>query len=161
MLFKNENPVLGAGTKLTEFSGYGAGQPKSNAFKPTTRETLAIQIPATLTSEYVFEAPWKCQVVAMHLNWTVQSTGASNLSVEKVTADGVAPAAANGTTLVLLTSAVVSLQGTANSRKELTLSTAAGSPLVLNAGDQIALFVSAAPAGLVGANLQIDIAQIG
>jgi len=72
-----------------------------------------------------------------------------------------APAAANGTTIILLTSAVTSLQGTANTRQNLALSTAAGNPLVLNAGDQIAFFWSAATTGLAGCNVQIELSQLG
>jgi hypothetical protein len=162
-LFRDENPALGASTSVKELSGYGAGNPTVNYFKPTTREVIDVQLIANAGSAgmWVYQAPWACQVVGAHINWTAQSTGASNLSIEKITADALAPAAANGTTIVLLTNAVVSLQGTANTRQNLTLSSASGSPLVLNPGDQIALFWSAATTGLAGCNVQIELAQIG
>lgn len=161
-LFKDENPALGPTTSVKEFSGYGAGNPVVNYFKPTTREVIQVQLPTTAASSgtWVYQAPWQCQVVGIRLNWAVQSTGAANLSIERITGDTIAPAAANGTTIILLTAAVASLQGTANTRQNLALSIAAGSPLVLNAGDQIALFTSASTAGLVG-YAQIEIAQIG
>lgn len=160
-LFRNENPSLGPSTTVQELSGYGAGNPIASNFKPGTREIIDIYLaPAGTITQWAFQAPWACQIVGLRLNWTVQSTGASNLSIVRVTADALAPQAANGTTVILQTSAVVSLQGTANTRQNLTLSTATGSPTVLNAGDQIGLFSSATAAGLV-ANLQIEIAQIG
>jgi hypothetical protein len=160
-LFRDENPALGPTTSVKELSGYGAGNPVVNYFKPGTREILDIPLaPAGVITQWVYQAPFSCQVVGIRINWTVQSTGAANLSVERITADALAPQAANGTTVILLTSAVVSLQGAANTRQNLVLSTASGSPLILNAGDQIGLFSSASAAGLV-ANLQIELAQIG
>jgi hypothetical protein len=160
-LFRDENPALGPLTTVKELSGYGSGTPVVNYFKPGTREICDIPLaPAGVITQWAYQAPFQSVVVGIRLNWTVQSTGAANLSIVRVTADALAPQAANGTTVILLTSAVVSLQGTANTRQNLTLSTAAGSPLVLNAGDQIGLFSSATAAGLV-ANLQIELAQIG
>lgn len=160
MLFKNENPVLGASTKLTEFSGYGAGQPKSNAFKPTTREVLTFQVPQSGTAFWIFQAPWKCQVVAAHFNCT--TTGAAvTATVEKIQADGIAPAAANGGTIVNVLSSTIPMNPTANTRANFTPSTAAGSPAVLNAGDQLAVFLSGATTTLVGGNLQVEVVQIG
>ena len=162
-LFRDENPALGPTTTVKELSGYGAGTPVINYFKPGTRDVIdyALLAAAATGGQWVYQAPFAAQVVGIHINWTVQSTGASNLSIEKITADAIAPAAANGTTIVLLTSAVTSLQGTANTRQNLALSTAAGSPLVLNAGDQVAFFWSAATTGLAGCNVQVELAQIG
>ena len=45
-LFRNENPILGPQTSLTELSGYGAGTPKSNIYKPTTREIISVNVDA-------------------------------------------------------------------------------------------------------------------
>ena len=165
MLFKGEFPVLGATTLEQELSGYtgaGAGYTIAlNQYKPQTREIIDIPLaPAGVITQWAYQAPMTQQVIGIRINWTVQSTGAANLSVVRVTADALAPQAANGTTVILLTSAVVSLQGTANTRQNLALSTAAGQPLILNPGDQIGLFSSASAAGLV-ANLQIELAQIG
>jgi hypothetical protein len=160
-LFRNENPNLGPQTSVQELSGYGAGNPVANNYKPTTRHIVNVNLaPAGAVGQWVFQAPWACTVVGARMNFTVQSAGAANLSIEKITGDTIAPAAANGTTIVLLTSAVVSMQGTANTRQNLTLSTAAGSPLNLNAGDQIALFSSASAASFVGL-VQIELAQVG
>lgn len=164
MLFRNENPVLGPFTQINEQGTLATNSTLvSNNFKPSSREILSVPliVAAAASSQYIFQAPWQCQVVGVRLNWTVQSTGASNLSVERITADAVAPAAANGTTIILLTAAAASLQGTANTRQNLALSTAAGNPLVLNAGDQIAIFESAATTGLAGAYVQVELAQIG
>jgi hypothetical protein len=165
MLFLGEFPVLGPNTKVQELSGYAgapAGNPVLNAFKPGTREVISVPLVAAATfSQYIFQAPWLCQVVGIRVNFTVQSTGAANMSIERIIGDTVAPGATNGTTIILLTNAVVTLQGTANTRQNVALSVAAGSPLVLNAGDQIALFNAATSAGLVGGYVQIEIAQIG
>lgn len=166
MLFKGEFPVLGLTTQLQELSGYtgaGAGYTiQTQAFKPSTREVIDFPIPASAAlSQYIYQAPFTTAVIGLRLNWVVQSTGASNLSVLRVVGDTVAPGAANGTTLILLQSAVTSMQGTANTRQNLALSTASGLPLVLSPGDQIAVFASATLAGLSGANLQIELAQIG
>lgn len=161
-LFRDENPALGPSCSVKELSGYGAGSPVVNYFKPGTRETVSVPLPTTASSsgQWIFQAPWTCQVVGIRINWTVQSTGAANLSIERVIGDTVAPAAANGTTIILLSTGVISLQGTANTRQNVALSVAAGSPLILNAGDQIALFTSASTAGLVG-YVQVEVAQIG
>lgn len=164
MLFRNENPVLGPLTQVNE-----QGTLQSNAtlvnnnFKPTSRHIIDVPLVAVagVNSQWVFQAPWQCQVVALRFNGTVVGA-ASNLSIERITADGIAPAAANGTTIILLTAAVFALNTfTPNTRVNIALSVAAGNPTVLNAGDQIAFFVSASDAGLLGANVQIELAQIG
>lgn len=161
-LFKDENPQLGASVSVKEFTGYGAGNPVVNYFKPQTRECLSVPlVAASSITAYLYQAPFTCQVVGIHFNCTT-AAGAGVLSVERIIGDSVAPAAANGSTIILLTAATLTLSGaTANTRQNLALSVAAGSPLVLNAGDQIAYFLSTAPTSLVGGNLQIEIAQIG
>lgn len=161
-LFKDENPQLGPTTSVKEFSGYGAATPVVNYFKPQTREIISVPLAAASgVTAYVYQAPYACQVVGIHFNCTT-AAGAGVLSVERIIGDSVAPAAANGSTIILLTAATLTLSGaTANTRQNLALSVAAGSPLVLNAGDQIAYFLSTAPTSLVGGNLQIEIAQIG
>lgn len=161
-LFKDENPQLGPSTSVKELTGYGAGNPVVNYFKPQTREVLSVPlVAASSLTAYVYQAPYTCQVVGIHFNCTT-AAAAGVLSVERIIGDTVAPAAANGTTIILLTAATLTLSGaTANTRQNLALSAAAGSPLVLNAGDQIAYFLSTAPTSLVGGNIQIEIAQIG
>ena len=154
---------MGPTSTIQELSGYGAGNPVANNFKPTSREVIDVPVLAVAAAagQYIFQAPWQCQVVGVRFNLTVISTGAATLSVERIIGDGVAPAAANGTTIILMTTATINLQSTVNTRQNVALSTAAGSPLILNAGDQLALFQSAASTGLAGANVQIEIAQIG
>lgn len=160
-LFRNENPNLGPLTTVAELSGFGAGNPILSNFKPGTREIVSVPLAIGATTQYVFQAPWQCQVVGLHYNCTT-AAGATNLSIERIIGDSVAPGAANGTTIILLSTGVLALAGfTANTRQNIALSVAAGSPLVLNAGDQIALFFSAALATAVGAYVQIELAQIG
>jgi len=161
-LFRNENPNLGPQTTLQELSGYGSGNPIAQNFKPGTREVISIPIAAaSALTQYIFQAPWTCQIVGIRYNCTT-AAGAGVLSVERIIGDSVAPAAANGTTIILLTASTATLSGfAANTRQNFALSVAAGSPLVLSAGDQIAYFLSAAPTSLVGGVIQIEIAQIG
>lgn len=161
-LFRDESPALGPLTTEKELSGYGAGNPVVSYFKPTTREFVAINLQASSAlTQYLFQAPWTCQVIGIHYNCTT-AAAAGVLSVERIIGDTVPPAAANGTTIILLTATTATLSGfAANTRQNIALSAAAGSPLILNPGDQIAYFLSAAPTSLVGGNLQIELAQIG
>jgi hypothetical protein len=165
-LFRNEGPNLGPGTTVYELSGYGTGTPIANNFKPSTREIFSWNMSALANaagnlSGYIFQAPWSCQVVGVHFNCTT-AAAAGVLSVERIIGDTVAPGAANGTTIILLTSATMTLSGfTANTRQNVALSTAAGSPLILNPGDQLAYFLSAVPTSLVGGLLQIETQQLG
>lgn len=160
-LFRDENPALGAQTSVKELSGYGTGNPIVSYFKPGTREILSIPLSATSpTTQWIFQAPWACQVVAAHFNSTTAGA-ASTLTVEKIMADAIAPAAANGTTIINVLASTVSLASTANTRVNVGPSAAAGSPSILNAGDQLAIFISATPTGLAGAYLQVEIVQIG
>lgn len=166
-LFRDENPVLGPTTAIKEFSGYGAGQPTANYFKPTTREMVDFQLSIITNPSgsslvgWVYEAPWKAQVVAIRANYSTASSAAVTVDVIRVQADGVAPATANGTTLISMLAAPIPLNSTANTRLERALSAAAGSPLVLNPGDQLAYVISGAPTALAGCNVQVEIAQIG
>lgn len=164
MLFKNENPVLGPTSQITELglTSTSSTALATNSFKPTSREIIDVPVIAAAgaNSQWVYKAPWACQVLAIRFNGTVVGA-ASNLSVEKINTDGVAPAAANAGTIVLLTNAVFALNTfTPNTWANIALSTASGA-LNLNAGDGIALFVSAASTGLLGAVVQIELAQIG
>jgi hypothetical protein len=163
MLFRNENPVLGPSTQVNEQGTLASNSTLvSNNFKPGTREIFSIPLAAaSALTAYLFQAPWACQVVAIRYNCTT-AAAAGVLSVERIIGDAVAPAAANGTTIILLSAATATLSGfAANTRQNLALSVAAGNPLVLNAGDQIAYFLSTAPTSLVGGVLQIEVAQIG
>jgi hypothetical protein len=165
-LFRNEGPNLGPATTVFELSGYGSGNPVQNNYKPTTREIIEVPFNAIINAGsnltgYIYQAPWSCQVIGIHYNCTT-AAGAGVLSLERIIGDSVAPAAANGTTIILLTASTMTLSGlAANTRQNLALSTAAGSPLVLNAGDQIAYFLSTVPTSLVGGNVQIELAQLG
>lgn len=159
-LFRNENPALGPSTTVQELAGYGAGNPVASNFKPTTRETLQVYVPTTAASSgtYFFQAPWACQVVAIHFNCSVISTGAATGLIEKITADAVAPAA-SGTSIAGLHTALDIHGATVNTRVNITLTSTAAS-LLMNAGDQLALFTSASTAGISG-YFQVEVVQIG
>ncbi|SRR6266403_1752218 len=164
-LFRDENPALGPTTQVKELSGYGAGTPVVNYFKPGTREIIDVPLLSASTTPanfWVYQGPFSSQFVGAHANFTVTSTsGTANLV--KITADGIAPSTAdNGTTVRNLLSAPMSLSGTANTRVNGSLnSAAAGSPLILNPGDQIAIQLGGTLTGLAGCNVQFELAQIG
>ena len=162
-LFRDEAPALGQSFQVKELSGYGAGNPITNYFKPTTRELVDVTMQAAgqHVTQWVYQAPWKCQVVAIHENHTAASA-AGTLDVVRIQADGVVPAAANGTTIISMLTAPMSTAGAANTRQNLALSTAAGSPLILNAGDQLAVVSGAgSTVGYAGGVVQIEITQLG
>lgn len=162
MLFRNEYPNLGPATTVNEGGLIAASNAKTGSFdyKPTTREIVSLQVPTTAASSgtYFYEAPWKCQVVAIHFNQTVISTGAATGLVEKISADSVVPAA-SGTNITPLHTAVDLHGGTINTRVEVAIS-ATLTGATLNPGDQLALFTSASTAGLAG-YFQVDIVQLG
>jgi hypothetical protein len=166
-LFRDENPNLGPLTTVKELSGFGTGTPLVSNFKPTTREMVDLQLSiitnpsGTALVGWLYQAPWKCQVIAVHENHSTAAAASTTVDIIRVQADGVAPATANGTTLISVLAAPISLAGTANTRQNVALSVAAGSVFVLNAGDQLCYVINQAPTGLAGCNVQVEIAQIG
>jgi hypothetical protein len=161
-LFRDEAPVLGQAIQVKELSGYGAGNPVTNYFKPTTRELVDVTMQAAgqHVTQWIYQAPWKCQVVAIHENHTVASTSGT-IDVVRIQADGIAPAAANGTTIISMLTAPMSTAGAANTRQNLALSTASGNPLILNAGDQLAVVAGGSSVNYAGGVVQIEITQLG
>jgi hypothetical protein len=165
-LFVAENPVLGVLTTLQEASGYAgapAASPTVTAYKPTTREVVSVNVDvvtfAATGTKWIFEAPWNCKILNARFNCSVISSDATppTLDCLKVTAD--ATAITSGTSILAATVNLHTI--VANTRQELTL-TATKSVLLMNAGDQLGISVAGhAPTGLVGGNLQIEIAQIG
>lgn len=162
-LFSNEAPILGAGTTLAEV---GLGPTSSStqvghAYKPTTRELVdvTIQAAAQHVSQWIYQAPFKCQVVAIRENHTVASSSGT-LDVVKIMADAVAPATANGTTIISQLTGPLSTAGTANTRQNLALSSATGNPSILNPGDQLAVVAAGTATGYAGGILQIEIVQL-
>jgi len=164
MLFRNENSVLGPATQINESGTLASNSTLlSNNFKPVSREFVTVTqlAAASLASDWIYTAPWACQVVAVRANFTVTSTSGT-LQIVRVTADAVAPAtAANGTTVVAQLSSAMSLSGTANTRVNGAISTAAGNPTILAAGDQLAYQLAGTLTGLVGMTFQVEIAQLG
>lgn len=166
-LFRDENPALGPTTQVKELSGYGTATPLVSYLKPTTREMVDLQLSVitnpsgTALVGWIYQAPWKCQVIAVHENHTTAAAASTTVDIIRIQADSVVPATANGTTLISMLAAPLSLAGTANTRQNPALSAAAGSPTVLNAGDQLAFVINQAPTGLAGCNVQVEITQIG
>jgi hypothetical protein len=160
-LFKNEAPVLGQGTTLVEV---GAGSTSSttqlsNAYKPCTRELVDVTMQSVSqhVTQWIYQAPFKCQVVAVRENHTVASASGT-LDVVKIVADAVAPAAANGGTIKTLLTAPMSTAGAANTRQNLALA-ASGSPWVLNQGDQLAVVTGGTVTQYAG-SVQIEVIQL-
>lgn len=168
-LFRNENPALGPSTTLQELSGYAGnpvGGPVLNNYKPTTREFVdiplnAVTITATQLAGYAFRAPWACQVLAIQAIAATPATSSMTIQLYKcpVSAQPVAPGGAGS--VQLMASALNLDSGlVANTSASQALATTASS-LVLAAGDQITYVASGAATGLIGGNLQIEIAQLG
>ena len=163
MLFRNENPVLGPLTQENESGTLGTNSTLlSNNFKPMSREFLTSIMPtaASHATGWLFIAPWKCQVIAVKENHTTASTSGT-LDVVKIQADAVAPATANGGTIISMLTAPLSTAGAANTRNNGTISVAAGNPTVLNAGDQLAIVSGGTATNYVGGVLQVEVVQLG
>jgi hypothetical protein len=166
-LFRDENPALGPTTSLKELSGFGTGTPSVNYYKPTTREfiTLTGLVAASPTSGWLYVAPWALQVVAAKVVYTTAGGAGATINITKVQQAAqpiVASTADNGTTVRNLISAPIALTGAANTVFPGTVnSAAAGSPLILAAGDMVAYQLSGTLTGLAGGYFQVEIAQIG
>jgi hypothetical protein len=168
-LFRNESPALGAGTTLQELSGYAgspAGAPVLNSYKPVTREFIdfqanAVTITATQLAGYAFRAPWACQVLA--INAVAATPASSSMTIQfykcPVASQPVAP---GGSGSVPLMASALNLDSglVANTVALQTLATTA-SNLTLAAGDVITYVASGAATGLIGGNVQIELAQLG
>lgn len=168
-LFRSESPNLGPTTTVQELSGFGAGNPITSNFKPTTREIVSFsQTSATVpATQYVFVAPWQCQVLAVRISLQTLSTSGT-LAVVKVPQASLplAPTTAVGTSGVvnILNTSNVNIGSggiTVNSTNLPALNGGSGSPLVLNPGDQLALQFASTLTSLAGLYVQIEIAQIG
>jgi hypothetical protein len=164
MIFRNEQLPLGAQSTINEFGTLGTNTTLvSSNFKPTSRELVTVTqlAAASLANEWIYIAPWQCQVVAVRCNFTVTSTSGT-LNIVKVTADAIAPSTAdNGTTVRNIVTSPLSLSGTANTRVNGVISSAAGNPSVLNAGDMLAYQLAGTLTGLAGMTFQVELAQIG
>ena len=129
MLFRNENPVLGPSTQENELGTLATNSTLvSNNFKPTSREFVTVTqlTAASLANEWIYIAPWACQVVAVRANFTVTSTSGT-LNIVKISGDTIAPSTAdNAGTVRNIVSAPLSLSGTANTRINGAMNTAAG-----------------------------------
>ena len=165
-LFRDEGPALGAGTLLKEVSGFGAGNPVTNYFKPQTREYVT-QFPLTATSAtsgWLFVAPFKCQVLSAKVVYTTAGGAAAAVQVVNIPQAKqplVPSTAADGTNAIAQLSSAIALTGAANTVFAGTLSAAAGSPNVINAGDMLAYQLSGTLTGLAGGYLQVEISQLG
>lgn len=168
-LFKDENPVLGPLTSVKELSGFGAGNPVVNYYKPQTREIVAfVQASATIpATQYIYVAPFACQVINVKVTLSALSTSGT-LAVTRVPQASLplAPTTAVGTSGVLnvLGVATVNIGSggiTANNFNVPGLNTGSGAPLVLAAGDAIAVQFGGTLTSLTGLLVQIEIVQIG
>jgi hypothetical protein len=173
-LFRNETPNLGQQTTVAEVSGFGPSSGANpvvlNNYKPSTRETVQFYsagVPAA--GQFVFIAPWQCQVIAVRATFSTTSASGT-LDVRRFTQAGLPQApstAANGTTVVELLSSTLSLAGTANTTVQATkygavpgLATVAADGQVLQAGDQLALIFGGTLTGLVGLVVQVELQQL-
>ncbi len=164
MIFRNEQLPLGAQSTINEFGTLASNTTLvNNNFKPTSREFVTVTqlAAASLANEWIYQAPWACQVVAVRCNFTVTSTSGT-LNIVKITGDTVAPSTAdNAGTVRNIVSSPLSLSGVANTRVNGVMNTAAGNPTFLAAGDQLAYQLAGTLTGLVGLTFQVELAQIG
>jgi len=164
MLFKGEFPVLGPTSQIQENGTLASNTTLVlNSFKPTSREFVTVTqlAAASLANEWIYTAPWACQVVAVRCNFTVTSTSGT-LNIIKITGDTIAPSTAdNAGTVRNIVNAPLSLSGVANTRVNGVMNTASGNPTVLSAGDQLAYQLAGTLTGLVGLTFQVELAQIG
>lgn len=120
---------------------------------------VTIQAAAQHVTQYFYQAPWACQVIAVHENHTVASASGT-LDVVKIIGDGQAPTSTyNATSVKVLNAGAMSTAGTANTRQNLAL--VAGSAVILNAGDQLALVAAGSATGYAGGIVQVEIQQLG
>lgn len=163
-LFRNESPNLGPATTVQETANISTSNTTTaqNNYKPTTREIVDITMQSNTQhiTQWFYVAPWKCQVIAVRENHTVASSSGT-LDVVKIMADGVAPATANGTTIISMLTGAMSTAGTANTRQNLALTTATGNPTILNPGDQLALIAAGSNTSYAGGIVQVEIQQLG
>jgi hypothetical protein len=164
-LFRNESPNLGAATTVQELSGFGAGNPIANNFKPTTRQFVetnldAVRNTASQLTGWLFCAPWKCQIVQAKVVSEVSATSSATVQVFTVPVASQPVAPASGNQVFSAAQQLSSSTLTANTVFLQVLTTSA-SNLVLNAGDLVGYVLSATPTGLVGGLLQLEIVQLG
>lgn len=160
-LFKDENPQLGAQTTERELSGFGSGNPVVNYYKPQTREILPILgIVAATAAEYVFIAPYACQVIAVRFTAsTASSAGTLQLfKTPQASLPAAPPTSASGN-VVALFSAAVALSATSNTA--VSAAPTVASAAILAAGDQLSINLGGTLTSLAGGLLQIELAQIG
>jgi hypothetical protein len=162
-LFRSEAPLLGRGTQIHELSGAGgyptAGNPTLNFYKPLTRLVISTQISAVIDTtanivNYVFVAPFSCQLVKATFACVVAATSSATVTVYKVPLASQPEAATSGTAMT--TAFNVDTGATANSQNVLTIINAPAATSICNAGDLVAIAFSATPAGLTGAMLQLE-----
>jgi hypothetical protein len=175
-LFRNVNPNLGQQTTVLEQSGFGPSSGATpnitNNFKPTTRETLQLQLAAAPAAggQFIFIAPWQCEVVALRATFAAASASGT-LDLRRFTQAGLPQApgtAANGTTVIELLSSPLSLSGTANTTVQATqyplsapgLTRVAADGQVLQAGDQLALVFGGTLTGLTFLLVQVEVIQL-
>lgn len=162
MIFRNENPSLGPSTTVQELSGFGAGNPVANNYKPATRHIVNVPaLVAASTSQFVFIAPWACQVLSVKATFsTASSSGTLQLVKVAQSALPVAPGTAdNGTTILDQCTGTLSLAGTANTTVAGTLK--GGATNVMAAGDQLSIRLGGTLTSLANCLVQVELAQIG
>jgi len=165
-LFRNESPNLGATTTVQELSGFGAGNPVANNYKPTTRQFVEGGFDgvrngsaATLTG-WLFIAPWKCQIVQAKVIAEVSATASATLQCYTVPVASQPEAPSSGNQIFSAAQQLSSSTLTANTVFAQVLATTATN-LILNPGDMIGYTISAAITALAGGLVQIEVVQLG
>jgi len=161
-IFRNENPNLGSVTTVNETALTSASMTATatSDLKPTTREIFNFPIVAATIAQYLWVAPWKCQIKAIRfIGGTVVANSTQTIQ-PVVTPVASQPAAPSSGTALTAAAIPVGSGSTANQPAAAALS-ATTSVLTLNPGDLIGMTISGALTALVGGVLQIEVAQIG
>lgn len=164
-LFRNESPNLGPNTTVQELSGFGAGQPTANNYKPTTRQIVetnldAVRNTAAQLTGWLFVAPWKCQIISAKVIAEVSATVTSTVQCYTVPVANQPEAPSSGNQVFSAAQQLSSSTLTANTVFAQTLTTTAAN-LIMNPGDLLGYSLSATPSGLVGGLLQVEVIQLG
>ena len=161
-LFRNESPNLGPSTSVNETALTSASMTTTavSDLKPQTREIITFPLVAATTAGWLWVAPYKCQIKAIRLIAGTTVANSTQTIQPVVLPVASQPAAPSSGTALTAAAVPVGSGSTANTPAAAALS-ATTSVLTLNPGDLVGMTISGALTALVGAILQMEVAQIG
>lgn len=166
-LFKDENPALGAQTTEKELSGFGAGSPVVNYYKPLTRSFVDLSFDAVKTPTgnllgWLFVAPWKCQIVQAKVVMDVSATASQTLQLYTLpVASQPVTVAGTGSAQIFSVAQSLSSATLAAGVVATTPLTTTAASLIMNPGDLLGYVLSGVITGVTGGLCQVEIIQLG